>query len=112
VRTSYGFYVFGLFLPGKCALLPKTGASFRTSSIVDGNRDYSDDVVASEAGMFWRIVEGIIVALIVVVAMAIVGLMGYLLLPPASATTWLSLLAPVLFTGLVVAAILVQTRRA
>lgn len=67
--------------------------------------------MASEAGMFWRIVEGTIVALIVAVAMAIVGLTGYLLLPLASATTWLALLAPVMFTGLVVAAILIQTRR-
>ncbi|MGZ3667092.1 MAG: hypothetical protein ACXWQR_12650 [Ktedonobacterales bacterium] len=67
--------------------------------------------VASEAGMFWRIVEGTIVSLIVVVAMAIVGLTGYLLVPLASTTVWLALLAPVLFTGLVVAAILVQTRR-
>ncbi len=62
--------------------------------------------------MFWRIVEGAIVTLIVAVTMAIVGLAGYLLLPQASATVWLALLAPVLLTGLVVAAILVQTRRA
>lgn len=62
--------------------------------------------------MFWSIVEETIVVLIVAVAMAIVGLTGYLLLPIASVTTWLALLAPVLFTGLVVAAILVQTRRA
>lgn len=62
--------------------------------------------------MFWKIVEGAIVTLIVAVTMATVGLAGYLLLPQASATGRLALLAPVLFTGLVVAAILVQTRRA
>lgn len=62
--------------------------------------------------MFWRIIEGTIVTLIVAVAMATIGLAGYLLLSLASATAWLALLAPVLFTGLVVAAILVQTRRA
>lgn len=61
--------------------------------------------------MFWRLLEGTIVSLIVAVTMAIVGLTGYLLLPMASATTWLALLAPVLFAGLVVAAILIQTRR-
>lgn len=61
--------------------------------------------------MFWRIVEGSIVTLIVAVTMAIVGLTGYLLLLLASGTVWLALLAPVLFTGLVVGALLVQTRR-
>lgn len=62
--------------------------------------------------MFWRIVEGTIVTLIVAVTMAIVGLVGYLLLPQASATGRLALLAPVLLTGLVVGALLIQTRRA
>ncbi len=62
--------------------------------------------------MFWSIVEGATVTLIVAVTMAIVGLVGYLLLPQVSATVWLALLAPVLLTGLVVGALLVQTRRA
>lgn len=61
--------------------------------------------------MFWRIVEGATVTLIVVVTMVIVALAGYLLLPQTSATAWLALLPPVLFTGLVVGALLVQTRR-
>jgi hypothetical protein len=95
--------------PLECALLLTTDMWPRTYSMIDGD---GRQTMASEAGMFWRIVEGTIVTLIVAVAMAIVGVLGYLLLPMAGAAVWTALLAPVLFTGLVVGAILIQSCRA